>query len=275
MIVVDGPLGTELAARGVGLAPPLWTGSAVRDAGRVVGDVHRMWADVGATLHRAGTFRTGPHHAGTASMELTARAVALCRGAVPDGHRVFGSVGPLGDCYRPWETPDDPRPAHRMHVRALWASGVDGLIAETFAHPEEARVVTEEAARTGLDVWTSLTAGPDGSLLTPREVGEIARRVRDAGASVVLLNCTAIDRCEPYLEVLASQGLWGCLPNAGAQGGPYGWDAPGAAEACRPFVERWAGAGAAALGGCCGTGPGLVRSIRELAEPLTPARPPP
>lgn len=268
MIVVDGPLGTELAARGVALEPPLWTGSAVRDAGQAVCDVHRAWADAGATLHRAGTFRTGPHHAKDASRELSSRAVALCRASVPAGHRVFGSIGPLADCYRPWETPDDPRPAHRLHALHLREAGVDGLIAETFADPDEAVVATEEAVRTGLPVWTSLTAGPDGSLLSAAEVGEAARRVRDAGASVVLLNCTAIDRCGPYLEVLAARGPWGCLPNAGVRGGPYGWGADGATEACRPFLEEWVRAGATALGGCCGTGPGVVRWLRA-------ARPPP
>lgn len=274
MIVKDGAAGTELLRRGVALPAPLWSGAAVRSDPDAVQAVHRAYADAGATVHTALTFRTGPAHAGPDAEPLTRRAVQLCRQVVPADHQVFGSVGPLADCYQPWQTPAEVRAPHAAHARNLRAAGVDGVVIETFAHAVEAQVAVEEAVAIGLPTWAALTAGPDADLLTPSSFAELAARVHDAGARVVLLNCTSIERCEPYLERLAALGMpWGCHPNAGPIGGRFGWGAPGGAEACSPWFERWARAGASVLGGCCGTDPSHVRVIRSVADPMGPRRP--
>src|SRR5262245_12037015 len=101
LTVLDGPVGTELAARGVPTPAPLWSAWALVHAPEVVADIHRDYAAAGATVHTTNTFRTKRRSAPANWEELARKAVAIVRGTVPQGHRVAGSIAPLEDCYRP------------------------------------------------------------------------------------------------------------------------------------------------------------------------------
>ena len=72
MILLDGPLGTELDARGVATPPPLWSAAAITEAPDVIQAIHRDYALAGATLHTTNTFRTRPRQAGPAWATLAA-----------------------------------------------------------------------------------------------------------------------------------------------------------------------------------------------------------
>src|SRR5260221_10197622 len=106
MVILDGPIGTELAARGVAIPAPMWSARAIADAPAVLADIHRAYAAAGATVHTAATFRTTRRAAGEGWEALARRAVAITREAAPR-HRVAGSVAPLEDCYRPDLSPPD------------------------------------------------------------------------------------------------------------------------------------------------------------------------
>jgi S-methylmethionine-dependent homocysteine/selenocysteine methylase len=260
--ILDGPLGTELAARGVPTPAPAWSAFALDHAPEVVAAIHRDYAAAGAAVHTATTFRTRPRQVGDGWEDLARRAVALARGAVPPGHRVAGSLAPLEDCYRPDLSPRDPRPEHRALARVLASAGVDLLLCETFPHVGEALVAVEEAVATGVETWASFTAGPDGSLLTPAEIEEGACEAARRGAAAVLVNCTAATRILPYVERLASAGVpFGVYANAGSPDEGLGWT--GAPDAARyaELARTWARAGATIVGGCCGTGPAHIRAI--------------
>jgi S-methylmethionine-dependent homocysteine/selenocysteine methylase len=267
--ILDGPLGTELLARGAPTPPPLWSALALTEAPEVVRSIHQAYAEAGATVHTANTFRTKRRQAGERWAELVRIAVRLARSAVPSGHLVAGSIAPLEDCYRPDLSPVDPRPEHRELARALADAGVDLLLCETFPHPGEAVVAVEEAAATGLPVWASFTAGPDADLLTPEAVREGAARAIRAGASAVLVNCVPASKTRPFVEALAGAGLgapFGAYANAGSVDESMGWRSPEdtgdeAAEAYLALASGWAEAGASILGGCCGTGPAHIKAL--------------
>ena len=132
--LLDGPLGSELAARGVSTSLPLWSAAALDSAPEVVAAIHADYAAAGARVHTTNTFRTRPRDAGERWELLARRAVRLARDSVPAGHRVAGSIAPLADCYRPDLSPTDSRPEHRDLARLLAEEGVDLLLCETFAH---------------------------------------------------------------------------------------------------------------------------------------------
>src|SRR5262245_13933060 len=188
--ILDGPMGTELAARGVPTPAPRWSAEAIDRAPEVMAAIHREYAAAGATVHTANTFRTKRRQIPDRWDELARRAVAIARASVPARHRVAGSIAPLEDCYRPDLSPPDPRPEHRELARALAGAGVDLLLCETFPHVGEALIAVEEAVQTGLPTWVAFTAGPDATLLTPREIEAGAREAVARGASAVLVNCT-------------------------------------------------------------------------------------
>ncbi|WP_240806722.1 homocysteine S-methyltransferase family protein [Polyangium spumosum] len=270
--ILDGPLGTELDARGVPTPAPLWSAYALDHAPEVVSTIHRDYAAAGATVHTANTFRTKRRSAGDRWEVLARRAVALAREAAPRGHHVAGSVAPLEDCYRPERSPTNPRPEHHELCEVLADAGVDLILCEAFPHVGEALVALEEGLRTGLPVWVAFTAGPEANLLTPEEVEAGAREAAARGASAVLVNCTPATRTLSYVEKLARVGIpFGAYANAGAMEEGIGWgDATRGADVYADLAEAWIRAGATIVGSCCGTGPRHVRAIAARARGVRP-----
>jgi len=262
--ILDGPMGTELDARGVSTPLPAWSAAALAHAPEVVRAIHRDYAAAGAVVHTANTFRTRRRTAGDHWEAWTERAVHLARSAVPPDHRVAGSIAPLEDCYRPDLSPAAPRHEHREMARRLAACAVDLLLCETFPHLGEALVAVEEAVATGVETWVSFTAGPSAELLTPEQMARGAREAVARGVRAVLVNCVPVHDTLRFLEAIAGCGVpVGAYANAGGQADGLGWDArtPSAAEAYAEAAATWVAAGATLVGGCCGTSPLHVAAL--------------
>ena len=277
--LLDGPLGTELSARGVETRLPLWSAAAVDTAPDVVAAIHRDYARAGATVHTTNTFRTKRRTAGDDWLRMVRIAVDLTRQNISPSHRVAGSVSPLEGCYRPDLSPAaGSRAEHREMVEALAGAGCDLLLCETFPSEIEAIVAVEEAVRTGLESWLALTAGPEANLMTPDQMARAARYAVDAGAAAVLVNCTpAIDTIR-FVEALQAAKLGvpiGAYANAGRVDDRIGWQAMDEPASRRRggehYVEhtrRWVDAGATIIGGCCGTTPDHIAALhRFISKP--------
>jgi S-methylmethionine-dependent homocysteine/selenocysteine methylase len=265
-VVLDGPMGSELARRGVATPLPSWSAHALDARPDVVAAIHRDYAAAGATVHTANTFRTKRRSVGARWEELARLAVRIARAAVPPGQRVAGSIAPLEDCYRPDLSPGEAsRDEHRELARVLADAGVDLLLCETFPSAVEARVAVEEAARTGVETWAALTAGPDATLMTPGAMADAARACVGAGARAVLVNCTPATRTHAYVECLADLGVpFGAYANAGSDDDRIGWNAAGGPRAYAALARTWLDAGATIVGGCCGTGSEHVSALLAL-----------
>lgn len=270
--LLDGPLGTELLARGAPTPTPLWSAAALVGAPQVVSAIHRDYAAAGATVHTANTFRTR-RRTTPDWQRLTDLAVRLAREAVPAGQRVAGSLAPLEDCYRPDLSPVAPRAEHREMAQALAAAGCDLILCETFPHVGEALVAVEEAVATGRPTWVSFTAGPDVDLLSPAQVAVGAQEAIARGAAAVLINCVPASRTLSFVRALAQVAgplgvPFGAYANAGSPDEGMGWrnpiEQPDAAAAYARHAETWLRAGATLVGGCCGTSPAAIRGLALL-----------
>jgi S-methylmethionine-dependent homocysteine/selenocysteine methylase len=261
-------MGTELGFRGAPLSSSSWSAAALGTHPELVAQIHTEYARAGATVHTANTFRVQPHVLGAHFERVVTQAVALARKAVPKDHRVLGSMAPVRDCYRPDLAPEDKvaREVHEAMAQAMFAAGVDGVLCETFACPREALVAIGAARTLGLSVWAGLTAGPDGSLLSPAELARAAERCARAGAALVFANCIDYRLCLPYAEALRAVGVpFGIYANAGVSAS--GELAPASISAAAAYAQaalHWREAGALALGGCCGTGPLHIEHLAEL-----------
>lgn len=262
-VLLDGPMGTQLAALGVPTRLPQWSAPANAEAAETVRAVHRAYAEAGATVHTANTFRTTERVVGDGWRRLAQLAVEHARQAVPPEHRVAGSIAPLEDCYRPDLSPEDPRPEHAQLARHLAALDVDVLLVETFPHVGEALIAAEEAVATGVETWLALTAGPGADLLTPTALAAAATTAIQRGVAKVLVNCVPATRVEPFLQPLAQRHLpFGVYANAGHPDEAIGWiDAPFGAKRYAELALGWADMGADIIGGCCGTGPEHVEAL--------------
>ncbi|HJP00486.1 MAG TPA: homocysteine S-methyltransferase family protein [Planctomycetota bacterium] len=272
--LLDGPMGTQLLARGIPTPLPAWSANALIREPEAVADLHRDYAAAGATVHTSNTFRTRSELFPERWEELSRLAVSLARDAVPSGQRVAGSIAPLADCYRPdlspaEEQPEQTRAEHGRLARVLAEAGCDLLLCESFPHPGEGLLAVEAAVQTGVETWCAFTPGWDASLLTPRTLADAARGALDRGAVAVLVNCLPIARGLAYVEALAQavagrDAAFGCYANAGVPDEQVGW-APSAPqiESHTRAAADWIDAGATIVGGCCGTSPEHIAALAE------------
>ena len=274
IVILDGPLGSELLARGIPTPLPGWSAHAIEEAPDVVRAIHADYAAAGATVHTTNTFRTRALVFPDRWRDLARAAARLTREAIPAGHRVAGSIAPLEDCYRPDLSPADANPTstraeHKRLARVLADAGCDLLLCETFPHIGEGLLAVEAAIGTGLPTWASFTAGPDANLLTPGEIAAAGREAVARGASAVLVNCVPargmLDYVRALREALDDATPIGCYANAGHPDEKMGWTSePGAPQRYAELASTWIEAGASVIGGCCGTGADHVAALARL-----------
>jgi S-methylmethionine-dependent homocysteine/selenocysteine methylase len=269
VVVLDGPMGTELVRRLVPASSRAWSAGALDVAPDVVASVHRDYAAAGAVVHTANTFRTKRRSVGESWAILARRAVRIARDSVPHPQRIAGAISPLEDCYRPDLSPGEASSGeHAELARELVAAGADLLLCETFAHAAEAMAAVRESVRTEIETWVALTAGPDASLMTPQAMRDAAHACVGEGARVVLVNCTPATQTLRYLVALSGLGVpFGAYANAGSEGDGIGWSADSRDGSTKYalLARTWLDAGATVIGGCCGTGPAHIAALSGLA----------
>lgn len=273
MKILDGPMGTQLAARGIATPAPGWSAYAIDEAPAVVSAIHADYARAGAHIHRGNTFRTQTRIFPDRYAMLAKSACKLARAGIrtvvaPSFARpkVAGSLAPIEDCYRPdlSPPPDVARREHRANAEALERADFEMIVCEAFPHAGEAVIAVEEAIETGLEVWVAFTAGPDGDLMAPAAMKAAALDCIEAGATAVLVNCTAATKTLAYVEALAATGApFGAYANAGPESDGLGWstEPERAAQRYADLAATWIAAGATIVGSCCGTGPAHVAEL--------------
>ena len=267
-ILLDGPMGTCLGEAGVDLSPPLWSARALREAPEQVAAIHKAYADSGADIHTANSFRTQPEK-DPEWKDLLELAVKIARRNTPMSSRIAGSMAPIEDCYRPDLSPPDPRVLHQKMAQALADSRVDLILCETFPHSRESLIALKEALSTGIESWLALTAGPKGQLLTVEEALDTAQIAIDLGATLVAINCSSIDASKPFVDAFSQNKIpFGVYANAGSHEAGYGWsiNRSKTAKAYAKKAEEWLDAGARMVGSCCGTSPDHTKALRALID---------
>lgn len=301
--LLDGGMGQELIHRSGQPASPLWSTQVMMDRPGLVGEVHRDYAEAGATVATTNTYaihrdrlRGGDsnHYAadGTALPDMETRFEALHRAALAEAAlvrgrcRIAGAIGPLGASYRPDLHPGTAE-AVRLYaeVAAILAPGVDLLLFETIPSLEAARSCLDAGRTTDRPVWLAFTVDDeDGSLLRSGE--PLAEAVRiGADADAVLANCSAPEAMPAALEKLSASGVpFGAYANAFAtltkayvQGGTTADDLSPRRDlgpaAYADHAMSWVGMGATIVGGCCETGPAhiaeIARRLRAAGHEIT------
>jgi methionine synthase I (cobalamin-dependent) len=268
--ITDGAWGTQLQARGlpVGASPDSWNLSHPAQ----VEAVARAYAEAGSHVILTNTFRANAiamESLSAAELDAINRAgVVLSKQAA--GHAlVFASIGPTGKMLLSEEiTSGQVFEAFAAQASSLAAAGADALLIETMSDIEEACLAVDAATHTGLPVIASFAfdsgPGKDRTMMgaTPEA---IAAAMVGAGANAVGANCgVGVEHVVPIcrrLHAACDLPIW-IKPNAGLpimEGAAihYGTSADFFASHYAALCQ----AGAAFLGGCCGSTPDFIRAL--------------
>jgi homocysteine S-methyltransferase len=295
-VVIDGAMGTQLAARGHDVSDRLWSARLLISDPAAIEDVHLDYFRAGAQVATTASYQAtipGFLAAGLdrpAALEVIRESAVLARRARDryldeadgpvDGLLVAGSVGPFGAMLADgseYRGDYDPGPAalrevHAPRIEALLAGGVDLLAMETIPTVREAEVLVSMLDEFGAVGWLSYQCR-DGSSTAAGEPIATALAVGRGVAGLVAIgvNCTPPRHVPAVLAAAAGATDLPRIayPNAGDR-----WDAVARRwttdDDTTGFdadeVATWTSSGAAWLGGCCGTGPDdIARLARAVA----------
>jgi 5-methyltetrahydrofolate--homocysteine methyltransferase len=280
-VVGDGAMGTELQRAGLplGQGGDGWT---VAHPERVRA-IHQAYIAAGCDAVISNSFGANRWMLARSGLEhqvegLNRAAAALARQAAGSAVCVLGDIGPCGLLHHPLgEVPADELLAgFHVQARALLEGGADGVIIETMSAIEELTVAIRAARAAGAPFVVASMAFdrlPDGRIATMRGVTpEQAAAVSVAeGADIVGANCgTNMDATDFVAVVNAFRRIAGCPLMVQANAGSPHLEGGRVTYRLRPdaFAAGMAevvAAGAAIVGGCCGTTP---QHIRALARQL-------
>lgn len=284
-LLADGATGTNLFNMGLesGEAPELWN----TDHPDRIATLYRNAVEAGSDLFLTNTFggtaaRLKLHEAQHRVGELNRIGAAIGR-EVADRHEaatgrrvlVCGSMGPTGEIMAPMGSLTHAEAVEMFHEQAegLKAGGVDVLWVETISAPEEYRAAAEACARTGLP-WVGTmsfdTAGRTMMGVTSADFVKLVGRLPSppvafgancgVGASDLLRTVLGIAAQGPELPIVAKG-------NAGIPryvDGAIVYD--GTPELMAEYAVLARDAGAAIIGGCCGTMPAHLRAMRAALD---------
>ncbi len=281
VLILDGATGTELAKRGMpaGVSPEAW----VLDNPHIMQEIQKAYIAAGSNAVYSCTFggnrcKLTEFGLEDRTTEINTELARISRQAVGDQALVFGDLAPTGMFIEPFgDLPfDQAVTIYAEQVRAQIAGGVDGFVIETMMDLQEARAALI-AVRENCDlpVMVSMTFSGDGRTLNGSDPLSALITLQSLGADAVGCNCSTgpqdmakvIATMKPYAKVplLAK-------PNAGMpslRNGATVFDM--AADEFGAHMPALIKAGAAILGGCCGTDPDYIRAIASTTAAISPA----
>ena len=277
-IVTDGAWGTQLQARGLpnGICPDQWNLTSPD----LVEQVPRAYVDAGSQIILTNTFRANQlalagYDLADQAVEINQAGAEISLRAAGERARVFGSIGPSGKMlFAGQVTEDELQSVFAEQSQALATAGVDGLVIETMADLEEAKIALQAAKSTGLPVVCCMIfdsgKGQDRTM-TGVSAEESARELTTAGADVIGANCgqgiaSYVEVCR-QLHAATELPIW-IKANAGipqVEGDHVVYNTT--ADEFASFGPALVEAGASFLGGCCGTAPEFITALKTRICP--------
>ncbi len=286
VVILDGPTGTELQARGAPMDPAAWCGPATLENDRLLVDIHTDYIAAGAEIVTANTFaasRLMLEGAGLADRagEIVTRAVTAARTARDACGRdvvVAGSLSHMMPIAGGLATPDLGRLASEgamedafgVLASQLKEAGVELIILEMMYHPVRVPIALRAALATGLPVWFGASArraasGDVVAFHTYSDVplDEIAALIPAVGVDVAGIMHTGGEVITDALAIIRRHfpGPLMAYPDSGYFEMPD-WRFVDVVTPARyeAFCGEWLAAGARLLGGCCGLGVDHIRA---------------
>jgi methionine synthase / methylenetetrahydrofolate reductase (NADH) len=279
-LLADGAMGTMLHARGVSFEKCFDELNVTNPA--VVAEVHREYIEAGAQLILTNTFGSNhfkleKHGLGDKVAEINRAGVELAKRVAAASFKdmlIAGDVGPLGVRLAPFGRvhPEQARAAFAEQIKALAEAGTDLIVIETLTDLHEAREAVQAAREAcTLPVVVSVTFTRDDRTLLGDDPIKAARVLASTGADVIGVNCSGgpaqLLRILKQMHQTALHMKFWVKPNAGwpeQVGGRIMY--PADPEYFGDYALSFREAGASVVGGCCGTTPQHIASMRKALD---------
>ncbi|MDD3806832.1 MAG: bifunctional homocysteine S-methyltransferase/methylenetetrahydrofolate reductase [Candidatus Marinimicrobia bacterium] len=283
VVLFDGAMGTMIYERGVYINQ-CYDALNLQRPELILG-IHQDYAAAGAEVLTTNTFGANPfflkkHGFEDRFEEINQRGAELARHVAGDSLFVAGSMGPLPDRMAPFGklTREDIHTAYRKQAEALLKGGADLLILETFSDlimlVEIIRILKEAFPTTPLIAQMTVDNEGRTTLGSPPEI--FTPEIIKVGADVVGLNCSLgpskmLDVIERMIRI--STIPVSAMPNAGlpqrVDGRNIYFSSP---EYFSEYTRRFVQAGVRIVGGCCGTTPEFIKSMKNALYSIQPRK---
>lgn len=277
ILILDGATGSNLRLAGmpVGVSTEKW----VYDHPEVILRLQRAYVDAGSDIIYAPTFMANRIGLGMHGLEdqmeaLNTGLVRLSKQAAEGRALVAGDLTTTGKPLAPVGPMEYQAllDVYKAQIEALYKAGADLLVAETMLSIDETACAVEAAMSVcDLPVMCTLTMEADGHLLFGGSAAEAVETLQAMGACAVGLNCSVgPDQLESVVRAMKAVATVPVIakPNAGMpvmddKGMAHYSMAPDAFAAA---MTRLVDAGAAIVGGCCGTDPEYIRALSHAVK---------
>ncbi len=279
VVCLDGAIGTELQRKGMppGINPEIWC----LDNPQILRNLHSDYISAGADIIYTATFGANrlklSQDKAKDVRKLNRQLASIARQAADSNVLVAGDIGPTGEFVEPFgrltfaETVD----IFKEQVKGLIEGEVDLLTIETMMDIQEARAALIAVKET-CDKFTIVTMTYENSGRTLNGTDPITALItlQSLGADAAGCNCSAgPEQMLEYIKVMKPYAAVPLVakPNAGlpelVKGTPKFKMAP--AEFAR-LLKNIAKTGANIVGGCCGTNPAHIQTLKTGIKSLKP-----
>lgn len=282
-MIVDGAIGTALYSQG--FSHRTCFDELNETHPRIVENLHRSYIAAGAQIIETNTFGANPfrlldHGFAEKTKLLNRLGAEHARRAAGDSVYVAGSIGPLDRVLEPIGpiTLAQARSAFKEQVEGLLEGGIDLFIIETISNLLEMReAIAAVRELSDLPVVATMTFTEDGKTLVGDKPAQVVRALIEYGADVVGANCSVGPQAMlEVLERMSGSTVPLCAqPNAGnarVVGGRFIYLA--SPQYFAEYAVKFADAGVALIGGCCGTTPEHIKAVADAVKGRQPGKTP-
>lgn len=280
ILLFDGAMGTILYSKGIYINQCFDELNISRPG--IVKEIHAEYIKAGADCIETNTFGANRYKLSNYGLreklyDINYKGAKIAREIAGNDVLVAGSIGPLGIKIEPWGliSSEEAKEVFIEQVGAIRDGGVDLFILETFSDLrtiKQAIIAIKEIC--DLPIIASMTIGEDGNTLYGTSPNTFVRCLSEWGADVIGINCSV----GPRIMMEALEEIVGIvdkpisvMPNAGYPEVVEGRNFYLAScEYMAEYARRFIKTGARIVGGCCGTTPEHIKSMRNMIRSITP-----
>ncbi len=289
LVILDGAMGSELEKNGAQMDKKLWCGTSSIKFPEIVRKVHEDYIEAGADVITTNTYASTPismknYGFENSIEEYNKKSVLIAKKAAENSNKdiaIAGSVSASGSFYKLGIKTMIPN--FNEQLKILTEEGVDLIILEAMSSQAEiVQAMIECSTKVKVPVWLAISCvidnnsnqimlGYNDSIDAPPEVYEnfekSLKKFSQLHEGPILIAHSNIDVTGKAVKIAKKifNGIIGAYPNVGFYEKPHWiYEDNMKPEDYLIQAKSWVENGSQIIGGCCGIGPDLIKSLSNL-----------